>query len=178
MNFAIRSLAIFLTWNSFVVFAADENALPKFPEFSVNVYGGPLKIPNYYRKMSDGWRDDMGKLVAPVEINFAGRYYIGLHSCGAECRYYSLSDLSDGADSNALDMFSNAAGRSMQTSDGRQYTIDLVFRPGSRMLIAQYHIERGATFPEECKARFFVFKDNGKKFIPITKTIEICEDGV
>jgi hypothetical protein len=176
MNFAIHMLVVLLAGNSFVALAADEKVLPRFSEFSIATYHGSLKIPDEYRKINDGWRDDMGKLVAPVEINFAGRYYIGVHSCGAGCRYYSLSDLSNGSDSNALDMFSNADGHPRRVSDGREYTSNLVFRPGSRMLVAQYLIQQSTTFPDECRERIFVLSDDGKKIRPITGTIEYCEN--
>lgn len=117
----------------------------------------------------------MDKLVAPPGVNFAGKYYIGLHSCGAGCRYYTLSDLTDGSDSNALDMFSNANGRHQKISDGREYISSLISRSDSKMLIAQYHIEQTATSPEECRERFFVLRHDGKNIKPITETIRFCE---
>lgn len=49
-------------------------------DYPVSVYAGALHIPSYYTQDSSGaWRDDMGKEVARVRVNFAGKYYLGLH---------------------------------------------------------------------------------------------------
>ncbi|WP_245616628.1 hypothetical protein [Paraburkholderia acidipaludis] len=154
---------------------AEKGVPPKFSDYTTEIYKGQLKIPNYYQKTDDGWRDDMGKLVAPLEINFAGKYYIGLHSCGAGCRYYTLSDLSSGTDSSTLDIFSNADGHSQKISDSHEYTSTLVSRANSKMLIAQYHIEQTTTLPEECRERIFVLSDDTKSIKPITDTIKFCQ---
>jgi hypothetical protein len=175
MKLIFRALTLFLASSFFVANAADKNVLPTFSAYPAEIYRGELKVPDYYQKTEDGWRDDMGKLVAPLKVNFAGKYYIGLHSCGAGCRYYTLSDLTNGSDSNALDMFSNANGRPQKTSDGREYISSLVSHPDSKMLVAQYHIAQNATHPEECRERIFVLSDDGKNIAPITETIKFCE---
>ncbi len=118
----------------------------------------------------------MGKLVAPLQVNFAGKYYIGLHSCGAGCRYYTLSDLTNGSDSNALDVFSNANRRPQRISDGREYISSLVSHSDSKMLVAQYHIAQSAKSSEECRERIFVLSDDGKSIKPITETTRSCEE--
>jgi hypothetical protein len=82
----------------------------QFSDYPIAVYAGTLHIPNYYVNSGDVWRDDMGKEVAPPNVNFAGKYYIGLHSCGTQCRYFTLSDLTTGNESRALDMFSGNGG--------------------------------------------------------------------
>ncbi|WP_205417378.1 hypothetical protein [Trinickia diaoshuihuensis] len=117
----------------------------------------------------------MGKEVAPVRINFAGRYYMGLHSCGTQCRYFTLSDLSTGQDSNAFDMFSAADGKRATTRDGRSYVTELVVHPNSTMVIARYHIDSSAARPSECRERVFVLADDGMQVNPITATVEGCE---
>lgn len=155
--------------------AADPLATPKFDDHPAVAYTGPLHTPSYYTRDSEGiWRDDMGKAVAPVAINFAGKYYIGLHSCGTECRYFTLSDLSSGRDSKALDMFSSADGEPARTRDGRPYLTDVIAHRDSTMIVARYHIDRSAGRPPECRQRVFVLSGDGDKVIPITGTTEGC----
>ncbi|MGF6305770.1 MULTISPECIES: hypothetical protein [Paraburkholderia] len=110
MKAIFRVLMVFFASECAFVHAADNGALPNFSDYSIDVYHGTLKIPTYYKKVDDAWRDDVGKTVAPIGINFARKYYIGTHSCGASCRYYTLSNLVSGSESNALDMFSNDEG--------------------------------------------------------------------
>ncbi|SEI61109.1 hypothetical protein [Paraburkholderia diazotrophica] len=174
--FLVLTLLLAFASQCVCTYAADSGTIPNFSDYPVEVYNGHLKVPNYYKKTDGEWRDDMGKLTAPPEINFAGKYYIGSHSCGAGCRYYTLSDLASGSESNALDMFSNDERHSPKTFDGRSYVTSLVSRPDSKMLVAQYHIEQGATSKEECRERIFLLSDEGKKAKPITKTINHCED--
>ncbi|MGF6601578.1 hypothetical protein P3T23_006322 [Paraburkholderia sp. GAS448] len=176
MKVIFRALAFFVVSGCSFVYASDNNTLPRFSDYLVNVYRGQLKVPTYYKKTGGEWRDDMGKLVAPPEINFAGKYYIGIHSCGADCRYYTLSDLASGSDSNALDIFSNDEGRPQTTSDGRTYITSLVGRPDSKMLVAQYHIEQDATSKAECRERIFSLSEDGKEVKPITRTVNFCEE--
>jgi hypothetical protein len=148
---------------------------PSFAAYPAVAYTGSLCIPSYYVREAGGlWRDDMGKQVAPVEINFAGRYYIGLHSCGTGCRYFTLSDLSSGRDSKALDMFSSEGGEPTRTKDGRTYVTELIAHPESTMLIARYHIEPSADHPAECRERLFVLSDDGQSATPITGTMLGC----
>lgn len=154
---------------------AVDSILPKFSDYPAEVYSGKLKLPTYYKKMGDVWRDDMGKMVSSPMINFAGKYHIGIHSCGVGCRYYTLSNLVNGSDSDALDMFSNDADRPQKTSDGRFYITDLIGRAGSVMLVAQYHIEQSGALKEECRERIFYLTDDGRKIKSITKTINRCE---
>lgn len=97
------------------------------------------------------------------------------HDCGAGCRYYTLSNLESGSESSALDIFSNDNGRPQKTSDGRFYVIDLLSQPGSRMLIAQYHIERGGGKKEGCREKFYYLVGDGGRVKPIAKTMNSCE---
>ena len=156
--------------------AIGDVAEPEFSDYPVKLYSGTLKIPSYYKESSNGWRDDMGKLVQPPIINFAGKYYLGLHSCGTACRYYTLSNLENGADSNALDIFSNDNVDSKKTSDGLIYVASLISHPNSKMLVAQYHIENSSVAKEECHERSFVLTDDGQKIYPITKKIKFCRE--
>ena len=155
--------------------AEDHPSLPNFADHPAAPYAGSLRIPSYYVRDTSGlWRDDMGKQVAPVEINFAGKYYIGLHSCGTDCRYFTLSDLSSGRDSKALDMFSSDGREPTKTKDGRPYVTELIAHPESTMLIARYHIEPSADHPAECRERIFVLSDDGQSAMPVTGTMLGC----
>jgi hypothetical protein len=138
----LRALIILVATAYVLAQAEGVGILPKFSDHTVDTYKGQLITPSYYKKDGEDWRDDMGKSVAPPAINFSGKYYIGIHSCGAGCRYYTLSDLASGSESNALDMFSNDESRPQKTSDGRLYITNLISRPTSSMLVAQYHIEK------------------------------------
>ena len=70
---------------------------PRFEDYQVAVSTGTIHQPKWIRHIGgDEWRDDMGKLVDPPEINFAGKYFVAVHSCGTGCRYYTMTDLSSG----------------------------------------------------------------------------------
>jgi hypothetical protein len=167
-------LAIFLYLAAASLAEADALS-PDFADHPAAAYTGSLRIPTYYVRDASGlWRDDMGKQVAPVGINFGGRYYIGLHSCGTGCRYFTLSDLSNGRDSKTLDMFSSDGGEPTRTKDGRSYITELVARPESTMLVARYHIDGSAAHPPECRERIFVLSDDGQHATPITGTMQGC----
>ncbi|WP_239483094.1 hypothetical protein [Paraburkholderia sp. C35] len=139
---------------------------PKFADYRVAIFRGDTKVPGYYKRTGNDWYDEMGKMVAAPEVNFAGKYHIGVHSCGMGCRYYTLSDLSNGIDSNALDIFSNDV-RSKSTSNTENYIVDLASKSDSKMLIAQYHIQQSASFKEKCRQKVFTLSDDGKMVIPV-----------
>ncbi|MFM0285061.1 hypothetical protein [Paraburkholderia megapolitana] len=149
--------------------AAVENDFSKYP---APVYQGSLHIPDYYKNTADGWRDDDGKLVAPPVINFSGKYYIGVHSCGAECRYYSLSDLSSGKDVNALNMFSSDE-TPLRARDGRVYITDLISKADSALLVARYYIDAFAGKPAECREKEFLLGAD-LKIVPASNTLLSC----
>lgn len=175
MKYLFRAVMFFVTAGYTFAYAVDGMVLPKFSDYPAKIYHGELKLPTYYRKIDDVWRDDMEKMVSAPVINFAGKYHIGIHSCGADCRYYTFSDLASGSDSDVLDMFSNQTGRPLKTTDGRVYITDLISRADSAMLIAQYHIEQSEALKEECRERIFSLTNDGKKIKSITKTINLCE---
>lgn len=143
--------------------------LPNNPllDGGVDIYTGKLILPKGYTRADGIWRDGQGKAIDKPEVNFAGKYWVGLHSCGAECRYYSMLDLSTGIESRALDMFSTTEPPS-KTRDGKSYVTSLETRAQSKLLIAQYHVTLNLSGAEECRERVFILK----KFslIPVTKT--------
>jgi len=146
-----------------------------FSDFPAQVYHGSIKIPDYYKKDGDYWRDDMGKAVAPPDINFAGKYYISLHGCGTDCRYFTLSDLATGKDSDALNIFTTGDDAyPAKTPDGQSYTVDLISHPDSSLLIARYSIDESATQHAECKERLFVLDTVKMKVNAINSTFREC----
>jgi hypothetical protein len=145
--------------------------LPRFEDYGAPFYGEAIHPPKWIRHIGgDGWRDNLGKLVGPPEINFAGKYFIAVHSCGTGCRYYTLTDLSTGSDLDLLKMFA-AAEPSPKTRDGRGYITELFSRPDSRVLVAQYHIGLNHG-DEECRERVFLFESG--KLEPVTNTRRVC----
>ncbi len=142
---------------------------PRFKDYEVPVYTGAIHRPKWIRRVSgDEWRDNLGKLVEPPEVNFAGKYFISVHSCGTGCRYYTMTDLSSGRELNLLKDF-GAAEPPPTTREGYPYT-DLITRANSKLLVAQYRVEspRG----EECRERAFVLV--GDKLTPIIGTQRTC----
>lgn len=114
---------------------------PKFEDYPIAVYTGRTHQPKWIRRGPNGeWRDQLGKLVDPPEINFAGRYFVSVHSCGTACRYYTLTDLSTGCELKLLRDF-GAAEPPPKPDEGYPFVIDLVTRADSRLLVAQYRID-------------------------------------
>lgn len=173
-----KSIGLFLLGVMFFSLALADSRMkePGFSDYVVELYSGRLIIPAYYKKSGDVWRDDLGKEVGSPDINFAGRYHVGVHSCGAECRYYTLSDLSTGRDSKALDMFSSDGEVPPRTKDGRTYITTLLTRSNSAMIVAQYHIDEATDHPPECRERIFVFNNVSEKLTPITATMNGCRN--
>src|SRR5436189_575656 len=82
---------------------------PRFEDYQVPVYTGAIHRPKWIRhRGSDGWRDNLGKLVEEPGVNFAGKYFVSAHSCGTGCRYYSVTDLSSGRELDTLKDFDSA----------------------------------------------------------------------
>lgn len=156
-----------------VAAAADKGCeanILKFASYPVAIVDRTL-VPDGYRLDHDGaWRDRMGKHVRDPVVSFAGRYHLGLHSCGAGCRYYTLIDLTSGADlSSVFEMFGSMDPPS-RTSDGFIYVTDLLSRPNSRLLVAQYILD--VPSGEECRERLYVF--DGGKLRAISQTLRSC----
>lgn len=142
--------------------ARDEAGFSSYP---ARIYRGPIRLGNL--KQIDGkWRDGSGKQIEPPHINFAGKYFVALHSCGASCRYYSMTDLSSGIPLNALDMFASAEPPP-RTKAGYVYTTLLESRAESRLLIARYRI--AAPNGELCSARKFILEN--ETLAPVTRTV-------
>jgi hypothetical protein len=82
---------------------------PRFEDYEVAIYRGTIYRPKWIRRVTDDeWRDELGRLVEPPEINFAGKYFVSVHSCGIGCRYYTLTDRSSGRELDLLNDFGAA----------------------------------------------------------------------
>ena len=162
---AAISLAMF-----FLITASSAQTFPRFDDYPMTVYSGKIHPPTWIRRVADGeWKDNLGKLVGPPEVNFAGKYFIALHSCGTGCRYYTLTDLSSGRSLDVLRGF-DAGEAAPKTRDGHPYTTSLVTRANSKLLVAQYQVDLDGG--EECRERAFVF--DGDRIKPISKTRRAC----
>ena len=141
----------------------------RFEDYEVAVYRGNIHAPKWIRCFADDeWRDELGKLVVPPEVNFAGRYFVAVHSCGTGCRYYTMTDLSSGRELDLLKDFA-AADPPPTTRAGYPYITDLVTRANSKLLVAQFRLDlRG----EECRERAFIL--DGEKITPVTNTRRSC----
>lgn len=143
----------------------------KFKNFPSIVYLGEINFPKDFTKNYDDiWRDSYGKKIEKPHINFSGKYFISLHSCGAGCRYYRLTDLSTGKEISSLEMFASTDPPPM-TRDGFRYITSLIYKADSNMLVAQYEVQKNDEF--ECRERIFIFGDN-EKIKPISETKYHC----
>lgn len=144
----------------------------RFEDYEVAIYKGAIHRPKWIRRVADDeWRDDAGKLVAPPAINFAGKYFVALHSCGTSCRYYTITDLSSGRELNLLKHFGTAEP-APTTREGYSYVTDLVTQANSKLLVAQFRV--GVPHGEECRERAFVL--DGEKLTPVTNTRRSCSN--
>src|SRR5262245_59038243 len=98
---------------------------PRFEDYPAGTYTGTIHQPKWIRQVTaTEWRDDLGKLVEPPEINFAGKCFVTVHSCGTDCRYYTMTDLSSGRELDLLKEFGSGEP-SPKTRDGHPYIADL-----------------------------------------------------
>ena len=144
----------------------------QFKDYEVPVYSGAIHRPKWISRIADDeWRDKSGKLVDPPEVNFAGKYFVAVHSCGTGCRYYTMTDLSSGRELDVLKDF-DAAEPPPKTLEGYPYVTDLVTRANSKMLVAQYRVD--SPVGEECRERAFVL--DGDKLTPLSGTRRKCSE--
>jgi hypothetical protein len=164
-----KSITLLVMFVGLTLPATGQTA-PRFEDYEVAIYKGTIHRPAWIRRVAnDEWRDELGKLVEPPEINFAGKYFVSVHSCGTGCRYYTMTDLSSGRELNLLKDF-GAGEPPPTTREGYPYVTDLVTRANSKLLVAQFRVDspRG----DECRERVFVFE--GEKITPVTNTRRTC----
>jgi len=169
--YALLSVALLLT--SACPCRAQERAAMTFDRFPVEIYRGHLKMPREFHRSSGGlWQDESGKPASQPRVNFAGEYYLAVHSCGTCCRYYTLNNLHTGVEVSEVRMF-DAAEPSPVTRDGRSYVPVLIFQPGSKLLIVQYALDLcTAADKHECRERYFIFEKG--HFRVISRTFRSC----
>ena len=166
MKSTVTILAIFF---AFALHVTAQTA-PRLEDYTVAIYTGAIHQPKWIRHVGgDEWRDEFDKLVEPPVVNFAGKYFVSVHSCGTGCRYYTMTDLSSGRELNLLKDF-GAAEPAPKTREGYTYVTDLLTRANSRLLVAQYHVN--SSNGEECRERAFLF--DGKLITPLTNTRRTC----
>jgi hypothetical protein len=147
----------------------------QFEQFPVKVYKGPIHIPKWLHKETDGeWVYETGKTASPPEVTFAGEYELDGLSCGTGCRYYELANLRTGIENPEIGMF-DGGDPLPKTKDGHPYLTVLYYKSNSRLLIAEYHLDFDVPDKTEtCRQRYFVF-ENGK-IRPISKTFMFCTE--
>jgi hypothetical protein len=147
----------------------------QFEQFPAVVYQGPVHIPTGLHKDEKGaWRDALEKWVDEPEVTFAGEYYLAGHSCGTFCRDYQLFDLRTGKDIQGVDRFT-CAEEPPKSPDGHPYLTILYSKPGSRLLIAEYHLDfDNPNKQETCRQQYFVLKSG--KLQAISKTFSFCTE--
>ncbi|MDR3722893.1 MAG: hypothetical protein P4K83_00200 [Terracidiphilus sp.] len=145
----------------------------RFEQYPTKTYQGLLATPGWLHRESDGeWTDEAGKPAFPPEVTFAGEYLLDARSCGTECRYYKLTNLRTGKDVKQISRFD--AGEDLPvTDDGHPYMTILYYKPGSRMLIAQYLLDfRDHHKQQGCRQQYFVLENAQIK--PISKAQQFC----
>jgi hypothetical protein len=147
----------------------------QFEQFPVQVYKGHIHIPKWLHKEKDGvWMNDSDKPAFAPHISFAGEYDLDVISCGTSCRFYALTNLRTGIEIPEISMFDCADPRPL-TKDSHPFLTVLFYKPDSRLLIAEYHLDfEGPIRPETCRQRYFVL-ENGK-IRSISKTFMFCTE--
>lgn len=146
----------------------------QFEQYPAKVYEGPIKVPARLHKDKDGWKDEDGRGIALPSVGFAGEYYLPVQSCGTGCRFYSLVNLRTGVGIPEISMF-DSGDPLPRTKNGHPYLTELFYRPNSRLLIAEYHLDFDNPHKTEtCRQRYFVFED--RKIRPISKTFPFCTE--
>ncbi len=146
----------------------------QFDQYPVEIYKGPMHTPSGLRNIDGSWRDESGKMVAPPEVTFAGEYYLAVHSCGADCRYYQLSNLRTGTDIDEISRFSTGE-MPPKTEDGHSYLTILHYQPDSRLIIAEYLLDfDGRDAKEACRQQYFVLE--GDKIRALSQVFRFCTE--
>jgi len=147
----------------------------QFEQFQAKVYQGPIKIPTGFHKDDKGeWHDENDKWVPAPEVGFAGEYYLPILSCGTGCRYHQLINLRTGKYIPEVTEFDAPEQRPV-TKDGHPYLTMLYYKPDSRLLIAEYHLDfDNPNKAETCRQQYFLM--TGDKLKPISKTFSFCTE--
>jgi hypothetical protein len=153
---------------SALVVSAQQKAKPQFNDFKVSVYKGKIQNPKWAKRVSSNeWKDDLGNAFERPQVNFGGKYLITLHYFGGgrSAAYYELNDLSTGKELNILGAF-GWGDPVPKTPDGFEYKSNLYFEKNSKLIIAQFLLEKDGV-EKGCRERAFIF--DGKKLVPVGK---------
>lgn len=138
-----------------------------------NIYNGKIILPHDYQndKSSGIIRDAAYKMV-DVTLNFAGKYSIVRHSCGAGCMYITLIDLSSGnEDYDIFSQFSLNEANNFQIS-GEKYITYPVSVKESNGVIMKYIPDIDGN---PCYEQKFILQNN--KLVEYSKIYEIqCDN--
>jgi hypothetical protein len=147
----------------------------QFEQYPVEVYKGRIHTPKWLHKNEDGeWENELEKPAQPPQVNFAGEYDLDALSCGTGCRYYELTNLRTGVDLREISMFDGGEPLP-KTKDGHPFLTVLFYKPASRLLIAEYHLDfNSPDKAETCRQRYFVLEDG--KLRSISKTFMFCTE--
>ena len=146
----------------------------KFADYPTAKYRGRIHNPKWIKRVKGGeWRDDLGKLVSDPYINFAGKYFVAVHSLGTGARYYSMTDLSTGRESDLLGRFSTIEPIP-KLRDGREFLTVIYVRPKSQLVVVQYLIDYMNKPDPECRERSFLFEN--RKIKALTKVSYHCRE--
>ena len=112
------------------------------------------------------WEGDFRKLITPPHINFAGQYFALKVSCGIDCAFTKIIDLSSGTSLNIgeqLDYGENSPKIKFCKSS-YLYNIDFLTIPDSALLLAQYAPIRYGDDEEcsSCREQYFVLDEQGE----------------
>lgn len=128
--------------------------LEEFNKYPAKIYQGEHKIPKDYQ-CSNGECRDINNKIVDLSINFAGKYSIIAHSCGAGCRFYSMLNVENGEDNlKILSQFNT-----IPDVDGKETIDDLLSKNDSRLLIVRTTSDTG------CKQKNFLLDGNALKLL-------------
>lgn len=137
-----------------------------------NIYNGEIVLPDDYKQdKSEGTiRDNLYKMV-DIQLNFAGKYSIVRHSCGAGCMYITLIDLSSGnEDYDIFSKFSLSEANSFQINDEKYITYPVSVKESYGVIMKYIPDIDG----KPCYEQKFILKNN--KLVEYSKMYEIkCE---
>ena len=130
----------------------NANELAKeFEKYPTKVYNGELLFPQDYQCDENNCKDINYKIV-DLSLNFAGKYAVVLHSCGTECRFYSMIDVTNAnEDFEILSRFNTTP----DTSSSKESIDILTHSKNSKLLIVQKFYS-----DDTCIQEKFILDDN------------------
>jgi hypothetical protein len=157
--------ALFITFATCAVLFAAE---PKFADYAAKIYKGNVTAPNIVFT-----EDDTEEVKNPLEINFAGKYYINADGCSTsgghgwdKCDRAKIFDLASGKEIAGVMQDILNDDLYWYRNDGRALT----FKRDSSLISVSYY-----RFDELYRTVYFQFKNGGFKEVA---RIEVYPDDV